>query len=469
MRPDDRLFTMTLTHEADLTPYRRTIGGSAGEGTHGGPDLAAPTAMPTREEADVVVSTRTELLNAIRTAGAVVLLDPDVDVIDLTGVSNVTIGANVTLVGHYANPAIPGYGPLLVQSDWMTRTFRTRNSLTLIGVAFLGPMVGADYREAMRRDQTRPTEREIYFDPRDRDDPDEDFYASGIFCYGAQFSAVGCFFAGWSMAGLELGAKNHETRAVIERSTFVDNLMETVGYGIEHYNGEMSVRRCYFDRCRHGISSFGHPTGGYAQAETIYGSGLWAGHASDMHGLAANSQTDSTVAGKYLNSYRCTFMSTKDIAGYGQEGIAIRGVPAEMSYIDKCHFFHPDEPDPENPNVQGMAWRQETARLENFEDRGCVYGPALVEGYGAPLREGAPPDADPPGDGTAERVAALESEVTALEEQVTREVTNLNRRLDNASVTVAFDPPDADVGGDGDGGEASGTDGGTGDGTDTGQ
>lgn len=371
---------MALAHETPLRGYSRAIGGSAGQGTHGGIDIQRPAAMPTKQESSHVVSTKNELLDAITTDDATIYVDDDIDV---TGVEDQEIGDGITLVGGFCDPTIPGRGPV-IHSDEPSKYLFTSSygrAPTLWGVSFKGPETA-------------------YKDPDHTADDFSETFASALFCYDDdELHVYGCEFWGWTLAGLLVGAKSHTTEADIDRCSFHHCQMEHLGYGIEHYNGFLSVTNCFFDKCRHGISSFGYPEGGYAIANSVIGPGPWCGHALDMHSLANNLDNGDRTAGEFVRVYRCTLMSTWDRGGYDQEAIAIRGEPVKTSYADKCHFHHSDEPEP--TGGQGDAYRQETEWSDtpnewlNFEPRDNHFGESVLAGYGAPRAQQDDTEPDP--------------------------------------------------------------------------
>lgn len=390
---------MVLAHETPLrensinTIFDPSIGGSAGTNTHGGA-IDKPNGMPDRDEWTHTVSTPEGLIDGVTTEDAIVGYTDD---IDLTGYHDITWASNVTLVGGFCDPTIDGRGPV-ISTDYYQQLFVScyQQAPTLYGVSFRGPNTN-------------------YFDPRTNErtnngtlDPSA-WNSAALHCYDdeGQFEVIGCEFWGWTLAGLCIGAKNHLTSADIHRCSFHHNQMETLGYGIEHYNGEMSITKCFFDACRHGVSSFGYPTGSYAIAYCVFGPNEWRGHLQDMHGLANNLDGyHGSVAGGYMNSYRNTYLGWYDAGnrrhpdGYKQEAIAIRGIPDQQSYVDQCHFpNHETVTENDYPNVQGQAIRQETDEWRNFDLRDNKFGDgAFGEGpYGAPIAQHTeePPEANP--------------------------------------------------------------------------
>jgi hypothetical protein len=363
--------TESLPHEKPLQGYARNIGGSAGKGTHGGQAVKRPSGMPTKAEADYVVSTPDELVNAVTTDEAIVYIDKT---ITLKGPQNIELGDNVTLVGGFCDPTIPGRGPVIEQDYYHRKLFISnyQRPPTLWGISLRGPNSDLEY-----------------FDPRDEeysggDLTPEDWYAGGIHCYDDKekgtFRAIGCEFWAWTVAGIELGAKDHQTDADVIRCTFHSNIMETLGYGIEQYNGHLWCDRSFYDRCRHGISGYGYTTESWELTESVIGPNDWAGHAMDMH-----DRVEPNRGGHHISVRDCTFMITEDIAGYGQEGIAQRGVSVAGDEIWGCDFWHPTKPVP--PGDQGDAYRQETPEqrdsFENFNPHDNAFG-GPNKGFGAP-------------------------------------------------------------------------------------
>lgn len=363
---------MPLDHEEPLRDYhaKPEIGGSAGKKTHGGTAVERPDGMPSKGDCDVVVQTADQFASAVQRDDTSVYIDETIKTADhVADNGGIDMGSNVTLVAGFCDPSIPGRGPEIVceENGHRLLTSRYGTAPTLWGVSMRGPELE-------------------YHDPDHTADDFDSKQSTALFCYDDdKLRVIGSEFRGWTMAGLEIGAKSHETDAEIRRCSFHSNNMEHLGYGIEQYNGFMSVTDSFFDECRHAISSFGYPTGGYAVATSVFGPGPWSGHQIDMHGVANNISTDSNVAGDFVRMFRCTVMGTEDVEGYGQEGLAIRGVPKNKepgSYVDKTHFYHSQEPSP--TGEQGDAYRQETSEWANFEPRDNHFGTDPKDGYGAP-------------------------------------------------------------------------------------
>lgn len=361
-------------HEKPLAnTFHRRLGGSAGKHTHGG-DYARPAGMPTRKQCDYEPTTPGKLLDVIDVDGAKIYIDRT---LDLTGEDDITIGDGTTLVGGFCDPSIPGRGPVLKTDHYCRRLFKTRDPVHMYGISLRGPNVN-------------------YFDPRERaksndwdtDDPD-DWLSAGVFTYPTKkedaSTFIGCEFFGWTVAGVEVGSKENETSAIFRRCSGHNCPMETYGYAIEHYNGEMIIEDCFFDVCRHAVSSFGYPTAGYTIRNSVLGPGPWYGHGIDVHALKENIDTDSDVAGWYMHAINNTIMSWWDGGGFPQEGIAVRNIPRKKSRIEKNHFpLHKRLPDPTGGN--GDAYRQGISgkKWKNVAPKDNLVGKEHKAGYGAP-------------------------------------------------------------------------------------
>lgn len=359
-----------------LQGYARNIGGSAGEGTHGGTAVNRPSGMPTRNDADFIVSTPSGLKDAVKNDNSIVYID---DSITLHSSETTTLGSNVQIVGGFCDPNIPGRGPVIEQRklenpdpdlDPQNPVFKRRGGEppTLWGVSMRGPKLD-------------------YFDPSNVHAKSN----SGIWCVtsaSTTFKAVGCEFWGWTFAGIVLGMVNPKiaTDAKIIRCSFHHNRMEGLGYGIEQFQGHLWCDRSFFNRCRHGIASYGTKEASWELTESVIGPDGWAGHAMDMHDYGGNNH-----GGHHFHVRDCTFKMTEGIPGTtgtpdnSQEAIAQRGVSVAGDEIWGCDFWHSSRP--EEPGHHGEAFRQEDAQerdsWENFHSYDNAYdGPN--GGYGAP-------------------------------------------------------------------------------------
>lgn len=355
-----------LDSEDPLSNAAYVTGGSAGDGTHGGQNVSRPSGMPTQAEANYTVGTANALRSALDSAGSgdVIYINAD---IPIDSFDSYYLPAGITIVGGFCDPDIPGRGPILHSNSYNRRHFITTSDLELWGISLQGP-------------------REDYFDPREEPGTESDYYTAGLWAYGNSFTATGCEFRGWTVAGLEIGEKSTLTQGTIDRCTFVNNPMETLGYGIEQYNGHMDVGRCYFNFNRHSISGFGYADESYYLHDSMHGPDALS-HAFDMHGLRQNTDYTGDLAGKYVHIENVTFPTTSDVRpGYSgdQEMFALRGVSEETTWIRDCHTYHDSAPT--GSGSGGDAWRQETVdTFTNFTFSSNNFGERLQSGDGCPL------------------------------------------------------------------------------------
>lgn len=362
------------------------VGGSAGPGTHGGDHVSRPAGMPTRSDADYIVSNATDFRSAINNAGrgSIIYIDNDVDISSFDGLY---LPTNCKLVAGFCDPNRTengGRGPVLYNHDsrpYNRRHLAAAGPIEVWGVSFEGPRGRFDTLE------------EKYFDPRDYSGPEEDFYVSALWCYpgpdAGETLIYGCEFRGWNVAGLEAGERTTPSNIRIERSTYMNNCMETLGYGVEQWNGHMDISLCYFDFNRHSISGFGYDTESYEVRDSMVGPNVIS-HTFDMHGLNQNLDTTSHRAGKFVDVYNCTFpFTTTDVYhGQGQEGVNVRGYPLETVEVHNNHFYHSQPPAGDGPGVEGDPWQQENISEDHFVDfnaSGNNLGERLEVDKGCPL------------------------------------------------------------------------------------
>ncbi len=372
-----------------LSEFSAEIGGGRGPGMSGGTDIEKPEGMPDRRDADYSVTTPRELDRALDDDNAVVYVEGEIDVTDRT--ESIYAGSGVTLLMDYCNPDVPGTGPAIIHRDekpYTRKVIRHRGGkpLEMYGVYAHGP-------------------RTDYFDPDHKSPEFKDLTSSFVHEHApasaGTFKAIGCRLTGWTMAGIELGARRYETDAVIRYSTFDRNRMWHLGYGIEQYNGDLWVDRSFFDACRHAIAGFGRPTEFTDVTNCVFGPGPWYSHAVDQHRLGENTSSDSQTAGGHLRVRNCTFLGRYGDRGsgrYGQEGLAWRGESVEQSQVYNCEFVHPVEPDA--PGQQGSAVRQSVDGADDWVNLSLwnnTYGQLGKEaGVGAPrARKGHEDDDEP--------------------------------------------------------------------------
>lgn len=381
---------MVLKHEGPLKGYHRQIGGSAGAGTHGGPDVEQPTfddgSIPTRSDADYRVSNYNQLEDACSDAGATIYIDDD---INMTG-GRITLADGITLVGQYCDPSVDGPGNELKHPDNDANDY---NSFFRHGIGTPTKLYGVSMRGP----------REYRSDPDHEADDFEDLLVYGLWertnVGDGLCEIVGCRFTGFTHAGVVLGTKNRLTEADIRKCSFHMNNANHYGYGVEQYNGDLLIKNCFFDDCRHWTAGFGWHDEETDIVNCVGGPGPGLSHAWDKHGLHNNISGDDNTAGHHLRMRNCTTMQTELPDGRPQEAVKIRGVPVETSWFRNCHFYHEDPPSKSNPN-QIQVIRQENDEWENVDtssfDTNHYGSGGPPKGIGAPPAENEPePEPEP--------------------------------------------------------------------------
>lgn len=362
------------------------LGGSAGPGTHGGMHVDRPAEMPTKSASDFIVRTASQLRFALDAGpGYIIYIDADIDISSFDGVS---VPRDTILVGGFCDPSRTengGRGPILYNHDrrpYNRRHLVASDPIEVWGVSFEGPRGRFDTLEAK------------YFDPDNYPGSNTEFYVSALWCYPDLTESAsliyGCEFRGWNVAGLETGERTRESTVNVERCTFINNCMESLGYGIEQWNGHLTCNLCYFDFNRHAISGFGYNTESWTVTNSMHGPNAIS-HAFDMHGLRQNIDSfNGNLAGKSIRMENVTIPFTKEHVrnpGSGQEGMRLRGVSEQVSEVNNCHFYHSQPPDP--PGEQGDPFWQTYPDQPNHFVRLTAsnnqYGERLKQGAGAPL------------------------------------------------------------------------------------
>jgi hypothetical protein len=300
----------------------------------GGGDGYEQSVDPTR--ADVIVDSRTDLLSALdrATPGTTVYVADDAE-IDLTGESEISIGKDVTLASGRGQD---DSGGLLYTDTYPRWLFRSRASgVRVTGIRLRGP-------------------RADYFDPREEYDDPDDANSCGLHLFGDTAEVENCELFGWPHAAIAFGAREYPTVGYAHHNAIHHNRMETLGYGIELYDGCSRIEYTYFDANRHAVTGFGYATNGYEARFNLVGPDP-VSHAFDMHRLSENINTDDPIlAGKAVSIHHNTIAYTEDTLDRPQEAIDVRGVPAEQSVIDRNWFAH--EQAPMTVSDRGEAVRQ---------------------------------------------------------------------------------------------------------------
>lgn len=321
------------------------------------------------ELADWIVDSRDDLFAALdgSSDGAVVYVADDAE-IDLTGESEITLRKDVTLAsGRGRNGSDGG---LLYTDEFPRWLFRSRAAgVRITGLRLRGP-------------------RTDYFDPREEFSDATAAYSCGLHLFGDTAEVDNCELFGWPHAAIAFGAREHSTDGFAHHNAIHHNRMETLGYGLEIYDGWSRIEHTHFDANRHAITGFGYDTNGFVAQYNLIGPNPIS-HAFDMHRLSENiSCEDERLAGKGVSIRHNTFAYTEDALGRSQEAVDVRGVPAEQSIVDRNWFAHEREPSGD----RGEGVRQ------GIEDPFCQlsvgpnnhYGPTVPDAPGV----GCPRDGD---------------------------------------------------------------------------
>lgn len=296
-----------------------------------------------RSDANYVVGTKTELLDALgaATSGDVVYVEDDVK-IDLSETSNIGVRAGVTLAsGRGQNGSMGG---MLYTNVYPNNLFKVYGD----NVRFTGLRIrGA---------------RWDYFKTGNYD-----YYGSrGVWLLGDDCEIDNCQLYGWSHAAVTIGARSYTNSAHIHHSSIHHNRMEGLGYGVDIVNGHSLIEHCYFDHNRHSIDGFGYATNGYEARYNLVGLNPGS-HAFDMHCLQENGGGGNRAGGT-IKIHHNTFEFTEDYHGRPQEAIAIRGVPKDGAYFEKNWFAHPERPDGTSVSDHGQAYRQENLDTDGWKN-----------------------------------------------------------------------------------------------------
>jgi hypothetical protein len=351
---------------AEANPTGNPIGG--GEGYT---DIIEPGA------ADFLVSTKSELLNAIdeiasggtsadivgelpiRLAGVTpgkTIYVADEAKIDMTGEKNIVIPAGVTLASGRGRDGSPG--GLIYTDDlkdasgkvWST-LFKAGDNVRITGLRLRGPdsEIGGDAYEY-----------ELY---------------DGIAADGTSGLEVdNCEIFDWSAAGIAL----YESQTVHVHHNYIHHCHRTgYGYGVAVSGATAAIEANLFDHNRHSImGTMGYPLSNY---EACYNHFLehTNGHAIDMHG--GNDVNDASVpAGGTITIHHNTFQET------GHSAVNIRGIPATgASVYANWALYDPDEHSPEWIFLQSLDSLDGHTPYERMEVYDNWYG------------TGAPPPTQP--------------------------------------------------------------------------
>lgn len=263
-------------------------------------------------EADVVVSTRSELLSAFDSASRdeVIYVDDDAE-IDLSE-RRITIPAGVTLASGRGHDGSAGG---LISAD--RRTSRMLqvydDDVRITGLRFRGHHVG-------------------YYDPSG------DVWANASLAVRAYADCEvdNCEFFGWTHAAVGIGQHGSDpidSAAHVHHCSFHDNMMAGLGYGVVVYRGDPLIEYSYFDRNRHSIAGGGRVGCSYEARYNIQGpTNLLFGF--EMH----------SPGGDEIRIHHNTFELIERRDGRPTPAVVIRGTPSTGAWIENNWFYNPTDP-----------------------------------------------------------------------------------------------------------------------------
>ena len=320
-------------------------------------DYFEPSERVRRADADRVVGSRGELLDALDAArrGEVVWVDGDVDMGDAEDVPV----AGVTLASGYGLPDEP--------------TGRLHTD------AKPGPMLSAEDGARITGLKIHGDEFE-YFDPADRfPGVKKAIYrvgaSTGVFVRGDDVEIDNLELSGWTYTGVGVRREGRrDVRTHIHHVDGVDNPTESAGYAVEVRWGRPLIEHCYFDNNRHSVAGSGYDHCGYTLRFCVVGD-HHSSHAIDMHGK------DHPAAEKKIAGWKTRIVNNvvklrrSHLDGAPQPAVKFRGRPLEPSPVARNWFFN-DVADVDNENP-GAAVRQlyvPRHEYRNLDVRDNVYG-----------------------------------------------------------------------------------------------
>ena len=253
------------------------------------------------DEADVVVSTRRELGDALSSAssGDVVYVASDAS-IDL-GDSSVTVPSGVTLASDRGIDGAPG-GRLTTDAE--IDCVDVEDDARVTGLRVQGPFYE-------------------YFDPS--------WYAkgSGLRAFGDGVEIDNCEVWGFAYAGIYAKGDAH-----VHHSRVHHNARDGLGYGVLAAGGHPLVEWNYFEHNRHSVASTGSHHG-YTVRFNHFGREA-AGVVIDIH----------QPGGVHSEVHNNIVEAVDDIKGRHDplQAIQVRGVPDESFDVHENWFFNPQEP-----------------------------------------------------------------------------------------------------------------------------
>lgn len=295
----------------DALQQYRTVGGGSGYD----PDAFHEPDWPCSSrigagDADEVVRSASAFRDAVESAraGQVVWIPGDLE-LDVTGLEDLQPAANVVVASDRGLDGSPG--ALLSARRSVHPFLKLRgDGVRITGIRFGFPV-------------TEPT---------------DSGGGTGIAVDAADVEIDNCVFRGFGHAGVETGRDGFVANTHVHHNHFVDNPMESLGYGVVVYNGDPLIQANYFDNNRHAIAGGGSKSCSYTAYHNVCGPRT-VSHTFDMHA------GDDGQAGRRFAIVQNVVLAVERPDGHVESGIYIRGDPLEESVIGHNQFAHPAEPD----------------------------------------------------------------------------------------------------------------------------
>ncbi|WP_245998474.1 carboxypeptidase-like regulatory domain-containing protein [Halalkalicoccus subterraneus] len=262
------------------------------------------------EDADVVVSTREELLSALESGSKTIYVDDDAT-IDLSA-RRITIPGDVTLASGRGRDG--SSGALITADERTSRLFQVfEDGVRITGLRFRGHQVG-------------------YYDSSG------DAWSHNSLAIRAYTDCEvdNCELYGWTFAAIGIGRHGSDplvSDAHVHHCSLHDNMMTGLGYGVVVYQGHPVIEYNYFDGNRHSIAAGGEAGCSYEARYNIQGpNGLIFGF--EMH----------SPGGDRIDIHHNTFELVENRGGRITRAVALRGTPSDGASIWNNWFFNPTDP-----------------------------------------------------------------------------------------------------------------------------
>lgn len=323
----------------------------------------------TKPEADIVVSTAEGLKEAITDRGRTVWCKPG-RTFDLSGM-NLRPAEGVKIASDRGQAG--SLGAFFKTTDRGEKSYAGRGviqirqpNVRITGIRFRGPQLG-------------------YFDANEQYNR---HYARGIHVVTGPARIDNCEIYGFTHAGIACGTRIDRPRVNVQGCWIHDCMMESYGYCVDIFRGHTTIENCYLDGYRHAVNGFGYHDCNYDVFNTAVGPRC-VSHAFDMHSLNENVDSglsDDPTASNYrfraggeIQIRNVTFELSRDIKGAMQEGVTIRGVPANGVWIENSWFQKFAGPPTKPGGDHGMAYQQRNVDepWRQFWVKNNAFGPAI--------------------------------------------------------------------------------------------